>query len=339
MSGGGNKVMLARSYTDLQTQVHEISPGSGRKIAFKRLDRAKGKPTIVLVPGHHDKFGMNGARQKALLRYCYMNELNMVVYDHEGVGSSSSSDNSKVLFSHWVEDCMTVIDELTGDRPVILLGSSLGAWISLHAAQEYADKEEKQIPGWMEEMAAKGEEVYKEDFASKIHGLVLCSPAMNHMMSYYTKQSQELPEDVKAKLDAGDSYFHTHPKFGQALLKKDLAEESLKYHIDFDKTIKIPDCPVKILTSLNDDLVNSEEFKKLTNSLSTDDVEIVYRKSSNHLMDGITDFEVLLNQLHRLIMDNPIKGEEELKEEDELIESISKEVPKDDIKMTNSRQM
>ena len=68
MSGGGNKVMLARTYTDLQTQVHEISPGSGRKIAYKRLDRAKGKPTIVLVPGHHDKFGMNGARQKALLR-------------------------------------------------------------------------------------------------------------------------------------------------------------------------------------------------------------------------------------------------------------------------------
>ena len=161
---------------------------------------------------------------------------------------------------------------------------------------------------------------------------------MNHMMSYYTEQSQELPEDVKAKLDAGGSYFHTHPKFGSALLKKDLAEESLKYHIDFDKTIKIPDCPVKILTSLNDDLVNSEEFKKLTNSLSTDDVEIVYRKSSSHLMDGITDFEVLLNQLHRLIMDNPIKGEE-----DELIEPTTcpavESSPKDDIMMTNSRQM
>ena len=41
---------------------------------------------------------------KIFFRYCYMNELNMVVYDHEGVGSSSSSDprltdvdNSKVL--------------------------------------------------------------------------------------------------------------------------------------------------------------------------------------------------------------------------------------------------
>ena len=112
-----------------------------------------------------------------------MNEHGMVVYDHEGVGSSMSDvDNSKVLllfwycayilcvkvlFSHWVEDCLTVIDKLTGDGPVILLGSSLGAWISLLAAQEIAYKEEEQ----RKEMAANGEEVDEEDFASKIHGL------------------------------------------------------------------------------------------------------------------------------------------------------------------------
>ena len=156
---------------------------------------------------------------------------------------------------------------------------------------------------------------------------------MNHIMSYYTEQSQALPEDAKARLDAGDSFFHTHPKFGQAMLKKDFAEDSLKYHIDFDKTIKIPDCPVKILTSLDDDLVDSEEFKKLTNSLSTDDVEIVYRKSSDHLMEGVTDSEVFLNQLHRLIMDNPIKDEAaKLLEENELIST-------DDVIMTNSRQI
>ena len=163
---------------------------------------------------------------------------------------------------------------------------------------------------------------------------VLWSPALNHMMSYYTEQSQALPEDAKARLDNGDFYFHTHPKFGQALLKKDFAEDSLKYHIDFDKTIKIPDCPVKILTSFDDDLVDSEEFKKLTNSLSTDDVEIVYRKSSNHLLDGVTDIEVLLNQLHRLVMDNPIKKDEaeKLLEEKELIST-------DDVIMTNSRKI
>ena len=157
---------------------------------------------------------------------------------------------------------------------------------------------------------------------------------MNHIMSYYTEQSQALPEDAKARLDAGDSFFHTHPKFGQAMLKKDFAEDSLKYHIDFDKTIKIPDCPVKILTSLDDDLVDSEEFKKLTNSLSKDDVEIVYRKSSNHLLDGVTDIEVLLNQLHRLIMDNPVKGEAA-----KLLEDNNEFISTDDVIMTNSRQI
>ena len=77
----------------------------------------------------------------------------------------------KVLFSHWVEDCITVIDKLTGEGPVILLGSSLGAWISLLAAQEYAFREEEK----RKEMAAIGVEVDEEDFISKIHGLGMLS--------------------------------------------------------------------------------------------------------------------------------------------------------------------
>ena len=85
---------------------------------------------------------------------------------------------------------------------------------------------------------------------------VLCSPALNYMMPYYTEIRNSLPAEIQAKLDSGEPYTHTHPRFGKALLRKDFAEESVKYHIDFEKEVKVPkDIPVKILTSLDDGLL------------------------------------------------------------------------------------
>ena len=78
--------------------------------------------------------------------------------------------------------------------------------------------------------------------------------------------------------------------------------DSSKYHLDLEKNIKIPDCPVKILgtpSSLID--------LKLMKSLSTDDVEMIYRKASL----GETDGEVCLGQLNRLILDKPVMDEKE----------------------------
>ena len=61
--------------------------------------------------------------------------------------------------------------------------------------------------------------------------------------------------------------------------------------------------PVKILSCLNESLF----ALKLMKSLSTDDVEMVYRKDSLCETDG----EVCLGQLNRLIMDKPVMNEDD----------------------------
>ena len=98
---------------------------------------------------------------------------------------------------------------------------------------------------------------------------------------------------------------------GPVVLKKDFVDDSLKYHIDLEKTIKIPDCPVRILTgSGSESGVNRSEFRKLMNSLSTDDVEMVYLKDESKL--GRTDEAIhCFWQLERLIVDHLVKGGEE----------------------------
>ena len=76
------------------------------------------------------------------LRYCDLHDYSCIVYDHEGMGESAKlegTDRSKVLFSHWVEDAVAVVEELT-EGPVVFASCSLGGWLSIVAAQQLRDR-------------------------------------------------------------------------------------------------------------------------------------------------------------------------------------------------------
>jgi len=273
MSSGVNKVLLARNIS-LDFKNLEIAPG--RSIAYRRLEGKK--PTIVYVPGC-DHEGIDGPMEESLLRYCDMQEHGCVMYDLECYGMSKGN-TPKVLFSHWIENTLAVVDRLT-EGSVILVGSGMGAWISLVVAQFIACREEVKRNSIAEELASKVRETkpaLQTFFPSRLHSLVLWYPFLNHMPEY--------------------AYFDDSGWVGST----ERLVDSSKYHLDLEKTIKIPDCPVKILgtpSSLID--------LKLMKSLSTDDVEMVYRKASL----GETDGEVCLRQLNRLILDKPVVDEEE----------------------------
>ena len=49
------------------------------------------------------------------------------------------TDRSKVLFSHWVEDAVAVVNELA-DGPVVFASCSLGGWLSIVAAQQLKNR-------------------------------------------------------------------------------------------------------------------------------------------------------------------------------------------------------
>ena len=99
-----------------------------------------------------------------------MNDYPCVVYDHECTGMSQG-EVANVTFTSWVEDALAVIDRLT-EGPVVIVGSSLGGWLSLIAA--------KQIP-------------------ERLHGLVLFSPALNYVWPYYHRHKATLPPNVAAR--------------------------------------------------------------------------------------------------------------------------------------------
>ena len=99
-----------------------------------------------------------------------------------------------------VQDVLTVIDKLT-EGPIVLVSLSMGGWLSLVAARERAHR---------------------------VHGLVMFAPALNYVFPYYMRHREMLPEEVRKRLDAGDIHVNEH-SYGDALLKKDFAEDSRKY--------------------------------------------------------------------------------------------------------------
>ena len=64
-------------------------------------------------------------------RFCDLNDLPCIVYDHECIGESDTGDpmiSKDVIFTHWVQDVHAVVEQLT-EGPIVLVGCSTGGRI------------------------------------------------------------------------------------------------------------------------------------------------------------------------------------------------------------------
>ena len=100
----------------------------GRSIAYRL--RAGNVPTLVFLPGYASD--MEGTKALALDAFADRSGLAMLRLDYSGTGSSSGNFEDGTL-ALWLEEALAAVDRLTRG-PVVLVGSSMGAWIALHLA-------------------------------------------------------------------------------------------------------------------------------------------------------------------------------------------------------------
>jgi pimeloyl-ACP methyl ester carboxylesterase len=115
------------------------SPGAvtredGSKIAFRRIE-GEG-PTVVWLGGFHSD--MTGTKAEVLAEQAKATGGNYVRFDYFGHGASDGAFKDGTI-SRWREDALAVIDELT-DGPLVLVGSSMGGWLSCLAAIARPDR-------------------------------------------------------------------------------------------------------------------------------------------------------------------------------------------------------
>ncbi len=108
--------------------------GGGRRLAY-RYREGRG-PTLVFLPGYMSD--MEGTKALALNAWSAEEGRAMLRFDYGGCGSSSGAFEAQSLVD-WRSDTLAIIDGVT-ERPVVLVGSSMGGWLMLLAALAWPER-------------------------------------------------------------------------------------------------------------------------------------------------------------------------------------------------------
>ncbi len=114
-----------------------FDPGDGRRVAFRH--RAPGdarRPTLLFLPGYASD--MEGTKALAVDAFAAATGCGCLRLDYSGTGASGGAFHDGTL-ARWLDEVLAAIDRLI-EGPIILVGSSMGGWIALHAALRRPDR-------------------------------------------------------------------------------------------------------------------------------------------------------------------------------------------------------
>ncbi|XP_013928380.1 PREDICTED: mycophenolic acid acyl-glucuronide esterase, mitochondrial isoform X1 [Thamnophis sirtalis] len=234
------------------------------KLAYNKL---KGRsPGVVFLPGIFSN--MNGVKALALEDFCKSVGHAFVRFDYRGCGSSEGSIKECTL-GKWRKDVLSVLDELT-EGPQILVGSSLGGWLMLHAA------------------IARPE---------KIAALVGIAVAADHLLSTF----QQLPLEAKKEIEEKGEWKLTtkYNEEGFYSVPYELIQEA-ENHCVLSSPLPIQ-CPVRLIHGLKDEDIPWQISMKLAENIVSGDVDIILRKSGQHRMKEKDDIKVIVYTVEDLI--------------------------------------
>nr|XP_042115318.1 palmitoyl-protein thioesterase ABHD10, mitochondrial isoform X2 [Peromyscus maniculatus bairdii] len=103
-------------------------------LAYKKL---KGKsPGIIFIPGYLSD--MNGIKALAIEEFCKSLGHGYIRFDYSGIGNSDGN-LAECTVGKWRKDVLSILDDVA-EGPQILVGSSFGGWLMLHAAVARPEK-------------------------------------------------------------------------------------------------------------------------------------------------------------------------------------------------------
>jgi len=229
------------------TITRHLTRPDGETLAYKQIE-ADG-PVVIWVGGFRSD--MEGTKALALDEAAKADGWAYVRYDHFAHGVSSG-DWKKATIGRWREDCIALIDHLA--RPVILVGSSMGGWVSLLAA------------------VARPEAVV---------GLVLVNPAQD-----FTERLMwpTLPDHVRQAIVRDGEALISDPGLGDYYLTRNMFEEARNWLL-LDAPIKIP-APIHILQGKLDESVPWRMQLALLEKHEGGDVRLDIIKDGDHRLSN-----------------------------------------------------
>lgn len=252
----------------------EIGTGATlRRIAYRHRPAAKtGQPGLFWLGGF--KSDMDGSKALALDAHAQQSGLSFTRFDYSGHGLSGG-DFLDGTISRWLDEAEAIIRATAnaGDRR-ILVGSSMGGWLTLLLTQRM-----------------------KQDRDLTIHGVVLIAPAVDMTADLMW---DEMPDEVKARLmKEGRIEKPSDYSDEPYILTRDLIEDG-KTHLFGSNVIEVG-CPVHILQGGQDTDVPPSHAIKLTSQLPLDDVVLSMIPGGDHRLSRPEDLQQLVRSVETLL--------------------------------------
>ncbi|XP_033067230.1 mycophenolic acid acyl-glucuronide esterase, mitochondrial [Trachypithecus francoisi] len=233
-------------------------------LAYKKL---KGKsPGIVFIPGYLSY--MNGTKALAIEEFCKSLGHACIRFDYSGVGSSDGNSEESTL-GKWRKDVLSIIDDLA-DGPQILVGSSLGGWLMLHAA------------------IARPE---------KVVALIGVATAADTLVTKFNQLPVELKKEVEMK--GVWSMPSKYSEEGVYNVQYSFIKEA-EHHCLLHSPIPV-NCPIRLLHGMKDDIVPWHTSMQVADRVLSTDVDVILRKHSDHQMKEKADIQLLVYTIDDLI--------------------------------------
>ena len=240
-----------------------FTASSGRQIAYHR-SLGEG-PGVIFCCGYRSD--MFSTKATAIAEWCAVREVPFTRFDYRGHGKSEG-DFKEFTIGGAIEDTLEVIDEITRG-PQIIIGSSMGGWVALHAA-----KERKSVIRGIIGIAAA------PDFTEKL------------MLARMT------PEQRREIEDEGVLWANSEVTGADYPITWNFITEA-RQHLMLDDVIGL-DIPVHLFHGQLDDTVPWEQALLLAKQLTAEDVAVTLIKDGDHRLNRPTDMQLVLDALGRM---------------------------------------
>ena len=238
-------------------------------IAYKQLTGTK-EASLIFFGGFHSS--MNGTKATALYNYCESNNLNLILFDYLGHGESDGIFTDYNI-SDWYQNCIDTMNQLTPpNKPLIIIGSSMGAWLMLLVALSYPHK---------------------------ISHLISLAGAPDFTESLIFEKLTIIQKDELYKYNQLTISFNINNDYSY-IITKNLIEDGRKHLLLNQKFINI-ESPITLIHGMNDNIVPYNTSITLAEKVKSQNVILHLIKSSDHSLSDDVSLSTLFQSVEEAI--------------------------------------
>jgi pimeloyl-ACP methyl ester carboxylesterase len=234
-------------------------------LAYIKQEGDADKPTIVFLGGFRSD--MEGTKAIFLEEQCKQAGYGYLRFDYRGHGISKGKFEEACI-GEWLQDVLDILEACTSS-PVILVGSSMGGWLSLLVA----------LRGSIDVQAIIG---------------LAAAPDFTTWMAREMTEAQKQEMNIHGYIEVPNEYSDEPYIITRKLIEDGRNHSLLEGKIDLD-------IPVRLIQGKKDSDVPWQVAEQIKQAISGKDVQIIYIEEADHRLSKPEELEILKRTLFDIL--------------------------------------